>query len=114
MPRLNTFKVKIQTGSKGHSGQVLFNINNHQVPFDNVQGSAEPGQTFEGSFQVNSFAHSLTVVGPESGEWAIERMEVDFDCENTPPYAVTYGAVTLDETKEVNIWKDPPAPTFDV
>ena len=25
--------------------------NNHNMPFENVTGSAEPGETFEGSFE---------------------------------------------------------------
>jgi hypothetical protein len=33
---------------------------------------------------------------------------------NTPPYSVEYPAVELGETTELNIWKDPPLPTFDV
>jgi len=27
---------------------------------------------------------------------------------------VSYGEVTLDESTEVNLWQDPPNPTFDV
>jgi hypothetical protein len=56
----------------------------------------------------------MTLVGPEKGTWSLQNIQVDFECENTPPYSVEYRAVELDETKELNIWKDPPLSTFDV
>ena len=114
MPRINTFKVKVHTGQQGMSEPVHFNFNNHKLPFDNATGSAEPGMLFEGSFDVNSFAHSLTLVGPESGKWEIEKISVEYDCENEKPYTVHFGKVNLDETTEVNIWQDLPVPAFDV
>ena len=114
MPRINTFKVKVQTGQQGTSEPVHFNFNNHKLPFENVTGSAESGKEFEGSFDVNSFAHSLTLVGPESGKWEIEKVSIEYDCENEKPYTVHFGKVNLDETTEVNIWQDLPVPAFDV
>jgi hypothetical protein len=114
MPKINTFKIKVQTGQQGMSEQVYFNFNNHKLPFDNVTGSAVSGNVFEGSFEVNSFAHSLTLLGPKSGVWDIKKISVDYDCENEKPYTVQFGAVTLDEATEVNIWQDPPVPAFDV
>ncbi|MFQ5444766.1 MAG: helicase [Nitrospinales bacterium] len=114
MPKLNNFKVTIETGDRGTPGPVMFTINGHTVPFETVEGSTEPGQTFIGGFEINSFAHSLALSGPEKGEWNIRQMKVDYNCQDFEPYSVTYGAVTLDETTDVNIWKDPPLPTFDV
>jgi hypothetical protein len=114
MPKVNTFKVTVQTGQQGMSENVHFNFNNHKMPFEDVIGSAESGKTFEGSFSVNSFAHSLTLVGPESGKWEIEKISIEYDCESEKPYTVHFGRVTLDETTEVNIWQDSPVPAFDV
>ena len=114
MPKVNTFKVKVQTGSQGMSEPVHFNFNNHNMEFENVIGSAESGKDFEGNFEVNSFAHSLTLVGPQSGKWDVEKIIVEYDCENEEPYTVQFGSVTLDDTTEVNIWQDPPVPAFDV
>ena len=114
MPRLNRFKITIHTGNPGAEGPVHFSINNHQLPLENPQGGVGPGETFEGGFEVNSFAHSLTLIGPRQGQWHIKNFQVDYWCENTPPYTVRFGEVTLDETTEVNIWQDPPLPTYDV
>ena len=114
MPKVNIFKVQVQTGLKGISEPVHFNFNNHKLEFENVTGSAEAGKNFEGNFEVNSFAHSLTLVGPQSGKWEIEKIAVEYDCENEEPYTVQFGSVTLDETTEVNIWRDPPVQSFDV
>lgn len=114
MPRVNTFKVKVETGQNGMSEPVHFNFNNHKLAFESIEGSAESEQVFQGSFDVNSFAHSLTLVGPESGTWDIKKITVDYDCEGEKPYTVNYGGITLDETTELNIWQDPPVPAFDV
>ena len=114
MPKINSFKVKIETGDTGTPGPVQFSINNHTLPLDNPTGETGTGGVFEGGFEVNSFAHSLTLVGPEEGQWNIKKIQVDFDCENMAPYTVTYGEVTLDDSNQVNLWQDPPLPTFDV
>lgn len=114
MPRLNTFKVTIETGEQGTPGPVQFSFNNHTLPFANVQGGTAAGETFEGDFEVNSFAHSLTLVGPEQGEWQLNKITVDYHCENLPPYSVTFDTLALDATNQVNIWQDPPLPSFEV
>jgi len=114
MPKLNLFKLKVKTGDAGLAEPVHFTINGHKLPFEDFQGSTGAGETFESGFEIRSFAHSLTLVGPESGSWKIKKIHVDFNCENTEPYSATYGEVVLDETTEVNIWQDPPLPTWDV
>ena len=98
----------------GLAEPVHFTINGHKLPFDDFKGGTGAGETFEGEFEIRSFAHSLTLVGPESGSWKIHKIHVEYDCENTQPYSVTFGEVALDETTEVNIWQDPPLPTWDV
>ncbi|MBI4385037.1 MAG: helicase [Nitrospinae bacterium] len=114
MPKLRNFRIKIETGDPGTQGPVKFSINSHTLPLENVKGSPAAGQTLEGGFEVNSFAHSLTLVGPEEGRWNIKKMTVDYENEGAPPYLVAFGEVTLDETTEVNIWRDPPLPVYDV
>ncbi len=114
MPRVNSFKVNITTGENGTGDPVLFNFNSHKMPFNNVEGSGESGSTFVGDFEVQSFCHSLTLVGPESGTWDIETVTVEFLCDGEEPYSVHYGAVTLDATTEVNLWRGPPAKSFHV
>ncbi len=114
MPKLNNFKVKIETGDQGMPGPVQFNINSHTLPFENPTGETGAGGIFEGGFNVNSFAHSLALVGPEEGQWHIKKVQVDFDCESVAPYSVTFGEVTLDDSSQLDIWQDPPLPTFDV
>ncbi len=114
MPKLNKFKVEIETGEAGTDLPVHFTINNHKIPFENTQGGVGPGETFSGDYEIRSFAHSLTLVGPESGNWVIRKIKVDYELEYTEPYSLVFDEVTLDETTEVNIWQDPPLPAWDV
>ncbi|MCH8156866.1 MAG: helicase [Nitrospinae bacterium] len=113
MPKLNQFKIRIETGGQGTEGPIRFSINSHQLPLESVSGGTGAEEVFEGGYSVNSFAHSLSLVGPEKGEWSLRKVKVDYDCENTAPYSVEFGEVTLDESTELDIWKDPPLPTFD-
>lgn len=114
MPKLNRFNIEIETGESGTQLPVHFTINNHKLPLEDTEGGVGPGETFAGGFEIRSLAHSLTLVGPDSGQWVIRKIKVDYDCEHTPPYSAVFGEVTLDEATEVNIWQDPPLPTWDV
>ena len=114
MPKLNKFKIYIETGSNGIEEPARFCFNSHVLPLDDLSGGTKPGETLEGGYDINSVAHSMTLVGPEKGTWSVKKIKVDFEVENTPPYSVEYSAVELDETNELNIWKDPPLATFDV
>ena len=114
MPKLNRFKILIETGTSGGESPVHFTINNHKLPLEEVQGGVGPGETLTGGYEVGSFAHSLTLVGPASGHWNIGKIKMDYECEGVPPYSVTFDEVTLDGTTEVNIWHDPPLSTWDV
>jgi hypothetical protein len=114
MPKLKTFKIKIETGDSGIDEPVRFSVNGFQIPFEDFKGTPQSGETFEGSYDINSFPHSLSLVGPEKGDWNIKEMAVEFHVENADPYSVSFGEIKLDETNEANIWQDPPLPTFDV
>ena len=114
MPRLNHFKIKIETGDHGLEEPVHFAINGFKLPFEDFTGGTGPGEMFESGFEVNSFPHSMTLVGPESGNWKIKKIALEFDVDGTDPYSVTFGEVALNETNEINIWQDPPLPSFDV
>ena len=114
MPRLNKFRVKVETGDKGIDEPVRFNFNNHLLPLEDIVGGTQPGEFFEGGFEVRSVPHSMALVGPDKGEWSLKKVIVDFECENTPPYSVEFPELELNDTTELDIWKDPPLPTFDV
>jgi len=114
MPKLNKFKIYIETGNNGIEEPARFCFNSHVLPLEDLSGGTKPGETLEGGYDINSVAHSMTLVGPEKGTWSVKKIKVDFEVENTPPYSVEYSAVELDETNELNIWKDPPLATFDV
>ena len=114
MPKLNKFRVRLETGDHGMEEPARFSFNSHILPLEDLSGGTKPGETLEGGYDVNSVAHSMALVGPEKGKWSLRKIVVDFEVENTPPYSVEFPAVELDETTELDIWKDPPLLTFDV
>ena len=108
------FSIKIETGDQGITEPVKFSINGFPVPFENGVGGTGPGQVFEANYEVNSFPHSLALVGPDKGIWAIKKISMEYHCQDVEPYSGMFGEVTLDETVEVDIWKEPPLPSFNV
>ena len=58
MPKLNQFKLKVETGDVGLSEAVHFTINGHKVPFDDFQGGTGAGETFESGFEIRNLTHS--------------------------------------------------------
>ncbi len=65
MPKLNKFRIQIQTGSEGIEEPARFCFNSHVLPLEELSGGTKPGETLEGGYDVNSVAHSMTLVGPE-------------------------------------------------
>jgi hypothetical protein len=114
MPRLEQFRLTIRTGEHGRADHPRYEINGFQVDFDDVEGNADAGQTLVATGRPRSFPHSLTLVGPEDGQWDIERIEAVYECGGSDAYTVRMGAVTLDDETNLNIWHEPPLPTFDV
>jgi hypothetical protein len=114
MPKLNTFEIQIKTGASGCSDPPKFKINGFPLDFENPQGSVQAGDAFCGVGAPQSFSHSLVLCGPSSGKWDIEEATMTYDLGGEPPYTIRFGAVTLDEESDLNIWQERPAPTFDV
>lgn len=114
MPRLNHFMVRIETGPEGLSADPKVNFNGHTLPLTKVDGGTGPGETYEGGLAPMSFVHRMSLIGPDAGRWTIGKMSVTYDCAGEPPYTVNFGAVTLDESNEANVWKEKPPVVWDV
>ena len=79
MPKLNKFKIYIETGNKGMEEPARFCFNSHVLPLEALSGGTKPGEILEGGYDVNSVAHSMTLVGPEKGTWSLQKIKVDFE-----------------------------------
>ena len=111
MPRVNTIRLSITTGTPGTVSEVRIKFNGHTLPLNRASGGTAPGQTFEGSFDVGSFCHSCALVGPEQGEWRVTRVLASF--EGPEPRSTEIVDKLLKPGSEENIW-DPPPPALDV
>ena len=115
MPVLNSFKVRIKTGSTGTDSPVRFCFNGHVLGFNDPTGGTGSGESFEGNFDPKSFAHHLSLEGPEQGQWDIEEIAVTFDMMTEgEPYEVRMGPLTLGEDTCMDLMRDGPLASFDV
>lgn len=114
MPRLNKFTMEVKTASVGIKEDVRINFNGHIVSPDNPSGATEAGDVFQGEFSPMSYVHQMSLLGPKSGLWDIEQINMVYELEDEEPYAVSYGPILLDQSNHVNIWEEKSPPTFDV
>jgi len=114
MPKLSSFYVEIKTGEHGRGDVPVFAINGFNLPFDDVQGDCQPGSTLKATGNPESFPHALHLVGPGEGQWDIEELKITYFPQGETPYSMVFGAATLDDESNLNIWKRRPAPAFDV
>jgi len=114
MARIERLEVRIQTGAQGTDSEVKFQFNGHTLAFDSPSGGTGAGEIFEGSFDLMSVAHSIALNGPESGEWAIEEVQVTYHPSNGDSWDLRWGPIALNGANAVNLWQEAPTPTFDV
>lgn len=115
MPRLNDFTIKIETGEMGITEPVRFSFNSHEMNFENIEGEVTSLKTFKAeSPSLNSYAHSMNLLGPVKGEWEIKGLIITYRVEDEEPYTISFGPLLLNSKNQVNIWQDKPLETFDV
>jgi len=104
----------LKTGASGRQGPLEFVINGFPLEFENKEGGTGPGETVTASGSPGSFPHSLLLRGPDEDEWDIEELSITYYPFGEDSYAVRFGAVSLDNQSDLNIWAEAPAPVFDV
>jgi hypothetical protein len=116
MPKLDSFTLEIKTGERRGPEKPIFNINGFPLEFEEMTGGTGAGETLKATGSVFSFPHALALIGPSEGSapWDIESVRATYQCANVEPYTVHMGAATLDDESNLNIWHEPPPPTFDV
>jgi len=114
MPRLETFSLTIKTGAQGLGKPPKYAINGFPLEFEEAKGGTGPGETIELTGSPQSFPHSLTLAGPEEGEWEIAEIQARYECAGSEPYTVRLGHVVLDDSADLNIWHQRPERVFDV
>ncbi|MFT7622936.1 MAG: hypothetical protein ACI9WU_002111 [Myxococcota bacterium] len=115
MPRIDDVEVRISTGARGIEGPPVLVFNGHLIPVRVEEGGTGSGEHFVGVARPNSFAHSVQILGPEPGTeaWDIEKMEIVYRAPGEE-WTVRWGAVSVDDDANVDIWDEPPLPTWDV
>lgn len=114
MPRLEAFELTVKTGARGFAETPRYVMNGFTVGFDQATGGAGPGETLELRGSPSSYPHTLLLRGPEQGPWDIEEIRAVYRLDGEEPYAVRFGAVTLDEESDLNLWRERPPLEFDV
>lgn len=114
MPRLETFEIEIVTGAQGRDDAPKFSINGFDLDFETSEGGTGPGETFRATGAPGSFPHTLLLLGPDSGTWEIDRMQITYYPAGEGPYTVRFGAVSVGDDADLNIMKERPLVAFDV
>ena len=113
MPRVDELEITVETGDQGHGGPLVLAFNGHELPVPG-EGGTGAGETFCGRVAPRSYAHSVALVGPAEGAWAIDRIIVTFHTGTGEPWTVRFGPIELDGDTSVDIWHDPPLETWEV
>lgn len=114
MPRIETFTVAIRTGGVGTPEPPRFCFNGFDCEFDDPTGGTGAGERFEGSFAPRSVPHALYLSGPTEGTWEVSGIDIHYELSGGEAYDIRLGAVTLDGSNAVNLWRQQPRPSFDV
>lgn len=114
MPRLETFRITLKTGSQGKNEPPRYAINGFPLDFEEAQGGVEAGGSFEATGNPGSYPHSLVLVGPDTAPWDLESIEITYFFDGQEPYTVRLGMVTLDTDSDLNLLYEQPLPTFNV
>lgn len=115
VPKIETLTVRIATGESGTQDPVRVRFNTFEIPLKPIVGGCGPREAYEGTFRLGSMGHSCVLLGPTTGTWDIESMEVRWDFgPMAPPIVHRFGPLKLDAGQEINILDEPPPPPFDV
>ena len=115
MPKIETVTVRIATGKTGTSDPVRIRFNNFEIPLKPVSGGCGPHESFEGTFRLGSMGHACVLLGPKSGTWDLETLEVTWNYGPVgDPVTYRFGGLSLKSGGEINILDEPPPAPFDV
>src|SRR5687767_11229917 len=79
VPKIENVTLRIATGKSGTSDPVRIKFNNFELPLKVTSGGCGPNESFEGTFRLGSMGHACTLLGPKTGVWDIESLEVKWD-----------------------------------
>ena len=113
MPRVELLSVSVQTGAHALTAPVRLEFNGHVLPANTASGSTGVGETYSASFAPRSMAHSVRLMGPPEGRWAVTRCTVTIDT-GIVPYTVEFEPFELGPKDAASLWAEPPEPVFDV
>ena len=115
MPKIETVTVRIATGESGTSDPVRIRFNNFEIPLKALSGGCGPHETFEGTFRLGSMGHACVLLGPKSGTWDLQTLEVTWNYGPVgDPVTYRFAGMSLKAGGEINILEEPPPPPFDV
>ncbi len=113
MGRLESIALVVSTGEQGHSGPVVVEFNGFRFECLDSAGRAASGERFSAKLPLRSVAHSLRLVGPETGCWDLASLELTVD-PGLEPYTVAFEPFSLAAGEVADLLVERPTPYFDV
>jgi hypothetical protein len=115
VPKIEAVTVRIRTGKSGTSDPVRIRFNNFEIPLKVISGGCAPGESFEGTFRLGSMGHACSLLGPKTGAWEIDSLDVVWDYRPVAePVTWQFGTARLQAGGEKDILTAPPPPPFEV
>ncbi len=111
--KLAQMVLHLKTGERGRSDVPDLEFNGHLLPLRDVEGSCGSGESLQGMIRPGSVAHTVRLVGPETGTWDIESLRIDYEGD-TGSWTVEFEPFDLDDSSSADIFRLPPLPTWEV
>jgi len=114
-------QLTIKVGERGLGRNPRYEINGFDLEFDAIEGGCGPNETLKLVGKPKRFPRSMTLTGPDEGCWDIKEIiatyhvaTADFNANDSGPYTLRLGAVTLDAETKLNLWYERPPPLLEV
>lgn len=112
MQKFTSVRFELVTGPRGSSRAPRMVFNGFELELVRESGGTAGGETFVGSYEVGSVAHTVELLGPgEDAVWDLQNVNVDYL--GAAPAQRRYEQVTLTGDERLDVWTEA-APSFDV
>lgn len=95
MPRIDTLRLTIHSGSRGSRSAVRIRLAVHELEVHRISGGTGGGETFVGERYVGAPATAIELLGDPEGDWEIRGLEVSISFDDAPDFHRVFENLTI-------------------